>query len=62
LRLEFEWLGRYVPVDVDSRDVRDADIREKTSGTSKYIRQQHHRPDATRAALPRNGCWSGGST
>jgi hypothetical protein len=43
LRLEFEWLGRYVPVDVDSRDV--SVVSSPPPPTKKRKRRRHSRKD-----------------
>ena len=42
LRLEFEWLGRYVPVDVDSRDVS---VISSPPPAKKRKRRRHSRKD-----------------
>jgi transcriptional antiterminator RfaH len=47
LRLEFEWLGRYVPVDVDSRDVS---VISSPPPTKKRKRRRHSRKDRRHVA------------
>jgi transcriptional antiterminator RfaH len=54
LRLEFEWLGRYVPVDVDSRDVSVISSPPPTKSKRRKRRRSRRGPkhDGTEVHTP----------